>query len=184
MLIYIICVIIWVFLLGILIPEIREKRIISEIYGHCGISFFLTSLVFGLGKVGTQYNILPLKIIGFVLYLPAAFLVVSSAIGLKRKGKPKSADLTATTTIVDTGIFQIVRHPMSLGLAIWSIGLILTFQSLISIILGISAIFCLRIYSKKEDTFNIEQFGNGYREYMEKAPMWNVFKGLRNLKKS
>ena len=182
--IYIICAIIWVFFLGILIPEIRGKRIISEIYGHCGISFFLTSLVLGLCNVGIQYNILPLKIIGFILYLPAAFLIVSSSIALRRKGKPKSADLTATTALVDTGIFQIVRHPMSLGLTIWSIGLMLTFQSILSIILGISAIFCLHIYSKKEETFNIEQFGDGYREYMEKVPMWNAVKGLRNLKKS
>ncbi|MEW6041398.1 MAG: hypothetical protein AB1633_07755 [Elusimicrobiota bacterium] len=35
----------------------------------------------------------------------------------------------------------------------------------------------------KEDTFNIEQFGDSYKEYMEKVPMWNAFKGLRNLKK-
>ncbi|MEA1965266.1 MAG: isoprenylcysteine carboxylmethyltransferase family protein [Candidatus Aerophobetes bacterium] len=177
--VYIICAIIWVFFLGILIPERRGKRIVSEIYGHCGISFFLTSLVLGLGNVGTQYDVFPLRIIGFILYLPAAFLVISPAVALKQKGKPKSRDLTTTTELVDTGIYQIVRHPMSLGMAIGAIGLMLTFQSLLSIMLGILAIFCLRIYSKKEDTFNIEQFGDSYREYMERVPMWNIFERIK-----
>jgi len=55
----------------------------------------------------------------------------------------------------------------------------ITFQSILAAILGTAAIFCLYIYSKKEDTFNIEQFGGSYKEYMEKVPMWNIIKGLR-----
>jgi len=59
--VYIICAIIWIFFTGILIPERKSKRIISEIYGHYGMSFILSSLVLGLGKVGTHYDIFPLK---------------------------------------------------------------------------------------------------------------------------
>jgi len=33
--------------------------------------------------------------------------------------------------------------------------------------------------SKKEDEFNITKFGDDYREYMQKVPMWNVLKELR-----
>ena len=176
---YITCAIIWVIMLSVLIPEIRGKRIVSEIYGHCGMSFLLTSLVLGLGKVGTHYNIFRLKTIGFILFVPAIFLIVSPIIALKRKGRPKSNDFTTTTGLVATGIYQIVRHPMSLGMVIGSIGLMLTFQSFLSIILGVLAIFCFYVYSKKEDTFNIEQFGNSYENYMKKVPMWNIFKGLR-----
>ena len=179
MLVYLICAIIWTFLLGMLFPERRGKRIISEIYGHCGMSFISTSLVLGIGGVGTQRSILLLKIIGFILYIPAVFLIVYPTIALRGKGKPRSKDFTATTSLVATGIYRIVRHPMSLGMVIGAIGLTLTFQSILSIILGAAAIFCLYIYSKKEDAFNIERFGDSYREYMKKVPMWNVFKGLR-----
>ena len=176
---YITCAIIWVIMLGVLIPEIRGKRIVSEIYGHCGMSFLLTSLVLGLGKVGTHYNIFQLKAIGFILFVPAIFLIVSPIIALKGKGRPKSNDFTKTAGLVTTGIYQIVRHPMSLGMVIGTIGLMLTFQSFLSIILGVLAIFCVYVYSKKEDTFNIEQFGSSYEDYMRKVPMWNIFKGLR-----
>jgi len=178
--VYIICAIIWIFFTGILIPERKGKRIISEIYGHCGMSFILSSLVLGLGKVGTHYDIFPLKMIGFALFIPAVFLIVSPIIALKGRGKPKSKDFTTTTSLVTTGIYQIVRHPMSLGMVIGAIGLMLTFQSILSVILGTAAIFCLYIYSKKEDTFNIEQFEDSYKEYMKKVPMWNIIiKGLR-----
>ena len=171
------CVIIWPFFLGIPISERKRKRIISGIYGHCEMSFLLTSLELGLGKVGAQYDILPLKIVGFILYAPAVFLIIiSSIIALKGKGRPRSKDFTTTTSLVTTGIYQIVRHPMSSGVII---GLILGFQSILSVILGTAAIFCLYIYSKKEDIFNIEQFGDSYKEYMKKVPMWNIIKGLR-----
>jgi len=177
--VYITCIIIWVFMLGVLIPEIRGKRIISEIYGHCGMSLLLTSLVLGLGRVGTQYDIFPLKIAGFVLYVPAVFLIISPIIALKGKGRPKSKDFTTTTSLVNTGIYQVVRHPMSLGMVIGVFGLMFTFQSLLSVILGILAIFCLYVYSRKEDTFNIEQFGDSYKQYMREVPMWNILRGLR-----
>jgi len=177
--VYMFCAIIWAFLLGILIPERKGKRIISEIYGHCGMSFTLTSLILGLSKVGTHYDIFPLKIIGFALFVPAVFFIVSSIIALKRRGRPRSKDFTATTSLVTTGVYRIVRHPMSLGWVIGAVGLMLTFQSILSLILGAAAIFCFYIYSKKEDIFNIEQFGDSYREYMKKVPMWNLIKGLR-----
>jgi protein-S-isoprenylcysteine O-methyltransferase Ste14 len=33
--------------------------------------------------------------------------------------------------------------------------------------------------SRKEDEFNIKKFGDAYREYMKRVPMWNLFGGLR-----
>jgi len=177
--VYIICAIIWTFFLGILVPERKRKRISSEIYGHCGMSFLLTLLVLGIGGVGIQHSILLLKIMGFILFIPAVFLIIYPTIALKERGKPKSKDFTTTTSLVTTGIYRIVRHPMSLGMVIGTIGLMLTFQSILSTILGVAAILCLYIHSKKEDTFNIEQFGDGYKEYMRKVPMWNILRGLR-----
>jgi protein-S-isoprenylcysteine O-methyltransferase Ste14 len=73
----------------------------------------------------------------------------------------------------------VVRHPLYLGFALWGIGQILAIQSIISVVLGAIAIFCSWMASKKEDEFNLKKFGDSYREYMLKVPMWNVMKGLR-----
>jgi protein-S-isoprenylcysteine O-methyltransferase Ste14 len=69
------------------------------------------------------------------------WLVASSIITLRHKGKPEGPDPLATTTPIDTGIFRVVRHPLYLGTALWSIALMLAFQSVISVVLGGIAIF-------------------------------------------
>jgi len=65
---------------------------------------------------------------------------------------------------------------------IGSIALILDFQSILSIILGISVIFCCWMSARKEAEYNINKFGDKYKEYMKKVPMWNIFKGISRLK--
>ena len=162
---------------GWLAPMIR-KRIVCEIYESCGLGSFFTILILGLGRVGMQLNILPLRIIGFALYVPAAFFVISAFTTLKRKGKPE-AGWESTTVMISSNVFRIVRHPLYLGTAIWAIAFILTFQSIPTTVLGIVSIFCCWMASKKEDAFNIDKFGDSYKEYMERVPMWNAFKGLR-----
>ncbi len=155
-----------------------RQRIVYEIYEACGLGGSFTLLILGMGGVFTQFNILPLRIIGFILYIPAAFFVISAFVTLKHKGKPTDA-WEYTTTLIDSSVFRIVRHPLYLGTAIWTVALMLIFQSIPSALLGIVNIFCFWMASRKEDAFNIEKFGDGYQEYMREVPMWNVFKGLR-----
>ena len=98
---------------------------------------------------------------------------------LKYKGKPKTNDLSATTTFIDSGIYGFVRQPMTLGMAMWSIALILFFQSILAVMLGVVSLFCFWISARKESEYDIGKFGNAYKEYIQKVPMWNILKGLR-----
>jgi len=68
---------------------------------------------------------------------------------------------------------------MYLGTIIASVALILIFQSLLSLVLSTAAIALLRMASKLEEDYNVERFGDGYREYMKHVPGWNVFKRLK-----
>ena len=113
------------------------------------------------------------------IYIPSAVLVFGSMIHLKHKGKAKTLAPHGTTTVVQTGIYGIVRHPMWLGMAIWAVALILVFQSVFSIVLSTVAVVCFRMGATKEDEFNIKEFGDDYKEYMHKVPIWNVFKRLK-----
>jgi len=45
--------------------------------------------------------------------------------------------------------------------------------------LSVIAIALLWIASKIEDDYNIERFGDIYKEHMARVPRWNVFNGLR-----
>ncbi len=162
---------------GWLVPMIR-KRIVCEIYEACGLGSFFTILILGHGGVGTQLNVLALRIIGLIILVTGASFVVSAFVALKRKGKPETG-WENTTVMIDSNIFRTVRHPLYLGTAISATGLMLLYQSIPSTVLGVVSVFCCWMASRKEDAFNIEKFGDSYREYMEKVPMWNAFKGLR-----
>lgn len=170
----------WVgIIFGWLIPVIR-KHIVYEIYEAIGLGGLFTLLLLGLSGMLKQFNILPLRIIGFILYIPAAFFVILAFISLKYKGKPEKG-WEHTTVMINANVFRIVRHPLYLGTAIWTIGLLLVFQSIPATLLGIVNIFCYWMASKKEDSFNIEKFGNEYRKYIKEVPMWNALKGLKNI---
>jgi protein-S-isoprenylcysteine O-methyltransferase Ste14 len=175
MLEYIICAGIWVgIVFGWIIPVIR-KRIVYEIYVACGVGIYFSLIV--LGWIWKTIDIQPLLYIGYTLIVLGIAFFISSIRSLKHKGKPKSG-WEHTTEIVDSNIFRVVRHPLYLGGAIAMVGIVLVVQSIPSTILGLVAIFCFWMASKKEDEFNIKKFGDGYKEYMKKVPMWNILKGL------
>ena len=157
--------VIWV---GLLIPVVQERRAWIA-YAHGGTGLFFTSLLVSLGlhQTGDIADIVWLEITGFVLFIPAVILIASAIVAITHGDLAK------------TGMMSIVRHPMYLGTAIASFTLILIFQSILSIVLSIIAIVLLWMASKMEDDYNIERFGDSYREHMTRVPRWNVFKGLR-----
>ncbi|HUT70563.1 MAG TPA: methyltransferase [Desulfatiglandales bacterium] len=162
---YIILGAIWV---GLLIPVVRERRAWIA-YAHGGTGLLFTSLLLSLElhQTGDIADIVWLEIIGFVLFIPAAILIASALVAIAQRN------------LVKTGMMRIVRHPMYLGTAIAAFALILVFQSILSIVLSIIAIVLLWMASKMEDDYNIERFGDSYRDHMTRVPRWNVFKGLR-----
>ena len=162
------------------IPKAR----VYEIYAGCGIGICLTLLLFGLfGWYHPPENSLPLlilRIAGTVLYWASVVLVLLSVLALARRGKPEGF-FERTTILIDRGLFRVIRHPLYLAVALWSLGLTLQIQLILPAVLGIIALSCSWVASKKEDKFNVEKFGEGYREYMTVVPAWNVLRGLRRL---
>lgn len=180
MLPYIICACIWIgIIFGWLIPVIR-KRIVHEIYVACGLGIYFSLIV--LGWIWKIMDICLLLYIGYSIIALGIIFFVFSVNSLKHKEKPKSG-WEHTTEIVDTSVFRVVRHPLYLGGTIATVGIMLVIQSIPSTILGLVAFFCFWMASKKEDEFNIKKFGESYKEYMEKVPMWNFLKGLKKLRR-
>ena len=160
-----------------------RQRIASEIYIHTGLGLFFTLLVVELAlgalRLWPRFDITWIQIFGFALYVPSACLVIASFHALKSKGRPESADPTATTAFVDNGVYGIVRQPMTLGMAIWSVALVLVFQSALAAILGVVSLVCFWISAKRETEYNLSKFGEKYGGYMNKVPMWNILRTLR-----
>ena len=161
----VILAVIWI---GLIMPVVKERRAwIAYAHGGTGLCFTSLLLSLGLHQTGDIADIVWLAIIGFVLFIPAAILIAFAIVAIRHED------------LVRTKMMSIVRHPMYLGTAIASFALILIFQSILSIVLSIIAIVLLYMASKTEDDYNIERFGDSYREHMTLVPRWNVFKGLR-----
>jgi protein-S-isoprenylcysteine O-methyltransferase Ste14 len=176
MLAYLVCAVIWLGIIFLWIIPVARKRIIYEIYAACGVGILFSLVVFG--NLAAKSRIRPLVCIGYVFFIPAAVFVISSFISLKHKGKPKSG-WEHTTKLIEGSLYRIVRHPLYLGGALFTIGIVFRVQSIPFIIFGLVAIFCFWMASKKEDEFNIKKFGDDYKEYMAKVPMWNAIRGLK-----
>ena len=160
---YIILAVIWI---GLLIPVIRERQAwIACAHGGTGSFFTSLFLSLGLDQAGGLADIGWLKIIGFILLIPAVILFIAAMVSIARG------------SLVKSGISGIVRHPMYLGTALAAFALMLVFQSILSIVLGIIAITFLWIAGTLEAQYNIERFGDSYRTYMKSVPRWNVFQG-------
>jgi protein-S-isoprenylcysteine O-methyltransferase Ste14 len=175
----IICTAIWIVNGRWLAHGIRA-RITSEIYMHIGLGMYFTLLAveLTLGPLGLSLDISWAQIVGFILYLPSAYLVVAGMRALKQKGYPEAGDPTATTAFIHTGIYGVIRQPITLGMFIWTIALVLIFQSILSIILGLPSMFCFWMSARKEAEYDIQKFGNEYKVYMRKVPIWNFLKGV------
>jgi len=175
---YIICAGIWMcFILHWITGSIPKSRFF-EVYAGCSISICLTLLIFGLSGWFQKATSPVLQVIGNVLICITVVLTLITFVTFRSKGKSERG-IEETTVLIKGTIFGIIRHPLYLGFALWGIGQILAIQSTISMILGLIAISCAWMASKKEDEFNIMKFGDDYGEYMKKVPMWNVLEGLR-----
>ena len=119
-----------------------------------------------------HFDVSWLEFIGFILYIPSTYLVMAPMRALKRYGTPETG--IETTTFVDIGIYATIRQPMTLGMAIWSVALIFVFQSALSVILGVVSLFCFYMSARTESEYDILKYGDDYREYMRRVPMWNV----------
>ena len=119
-----------------------------------------------------HFDVSWLEFIGFILYIPSTYLVMAPMRALKRYGTPETG--IETTTFVDSGIYTTIRQPMTLGMVIWSVALIFVFQSALSVILGVVSLFCFYMSARTESEYDILKYGDGYREYMRRVPMWNV----------
>ena len=173
-----ICAIIWALNGRWMIKAVKED-ITSEIYMHIGLGIFFSLLTIewilaaDLSGLWMHFDIPWLEVVGFILYIPSAYLVVASMRALKRYGMPEAG--IETTTFVDAGIYATIRQPMTLGMAIWSVALIFVFQSALSAIFGVASLFCFYMSARTESEYDIRKYGDDYREYMGRVPMWNIF---------
>ncbi len=120
-----------------------------------------------------------LQIVSWVFLLASLICVGQGIYLIKVLGKPdhNRQDSTLllfekTSTLVTSGIYRYIRHPLYASLLFLSCGVFLKEVSWYSLALTLSAIFFLIATAKADEAECIRYFGQPYQEYMTRTKMF------------
>jgi protein-S-isoprenylcysteine O-methyltransferase Ste14 len=171
--------VVWGFNIAWTVDSLR-RGVRSGLFMHLGLGLLLSipvaELSLGARTPWPRSDSGPARLFGLALYVPSAVLVVATFIALKRRGRAR--DLTESSELVTTGVFALVRQPMTLGVALWAVAVVLVFQSLFSAGLAVATVVLMRLAARGEAEYNRRKFGQAYTEYARRVPMWNIFQSL------
>jgi protein-S-isoprenylcysteine O-methyltransferase Ste14 len=124
----------------------------------------------------------PVVYLGWAVLLTAILLGWQGRVTLEEKGKQHPDESWVhTRTVVASGVYAVVRHPMYLSFILISLALVFLSQHWLNAVLG--AIMAGLGYNDmcREEQGNIEKLGDEYRHYMEQVPRMNVAAGIIRL---
>lgn len=113
-----------------------------------------------------------------ILLIPAAINWVYCLFGAAQVNKFIPGNAAAVTQIVTTGVYAKVRHPIYSADVILAWGIFLFWPTLRVLVSVIWLTIVLVTWMKLEEKALTERFGDDYRRYKEKTPMFipNYFK--------
>ncbi|HMB15683.1 MAG TPA: methyltransferase [Pelovirga sp.] len=122
------------------------------------------------------------QVLSSLLMITSALLVVWSFIVMRREGRvsPQREDATLfgfekTTTLVTSGVFGYIRHPMytSLLCLLWGV-LLRNVEMALLLVAVLGTLTCITA-ALIEERENLEYFGEPYRQYMRSSKRFIPF---------
>jgi protein-S-isoprenylcysteine O-methyltransferase Ste14 len=116
------------------------------------------------------------QVLSWLLLFISIVLVVWGVILLRRLGRPRpTADGSPvfewenTESLVTTGIYRYLRHPMYSSLLFLAWGSLLKSVSIMTFVLAVIASLAIAATARAEEAENVAQFGQDYQEYMRRT---------------
>lgn len=141
---------------------------------------FFSQIIVGIYVLSevTQNQILAYIGIGLYSFSGLIFGMLPVFEFRKKGGVAKGKSYIHTTTLVDSGVYSIVRHPQYVTFILWAIAGMLLFQHWIVVCLGIPVIPLMYVDLIHADKDGIKKFGDDYKQYMKKVPRANFLLGI------
>lgn len=114
------------------------------------------------------------QIISWILLLGSAGLAGHGFWLIKSRGQPEG-DLEDTTRLITSGAYRYIRHPLYASLILLALGAYCKDPSPLGAFLAAAAGSGAFLTARTEERFNLERFGDIYREYMEKTKRFIPF---------
>jgi len=128
----------------------------------------ILSLIFLNAAVWFHDPFSTLQVISWICLIGSIYLVAQGFFLIKTKGNPEG-DFEDTTSLITSGVFGYIRHPLYTSLLLFSLGAFLKDPSLMGLGLVITTIIGVYLTARVEEGHNLERFGNAYQDYMDQT---------------
>ena len=116
------------------------------------------------------------QLVSWLLLVASVLLVAWAVILLRRFGRPRPAtegspvfEWENTASLVTSGVYRYIRHPMYSSLLFLTWGALLKSVSITTLALAVIASVALAATAKIEEKENVARFGQEYRDYMKRT---------------
>lgn len=119
-----------------------------------------------------------LDYLAWAVWLAAIALIASSMLTLHNKGQVQEGKgYLETETLIATGVYALVRHPLYLGWALMYVATFLFKPNWILAAIGIVGMACVYRFTVQAEALLREKFGESYERYMASVPRFNLLAG-------
>jgi len=122
------------------------------------------------------------QVVSGVLLLISILIVICGTVSLRRAGKPDTKrndaclmGIEKTTELVTVGAYRYIRHPMYSSFLFGAWGVYFKHYSWLSLMLACVTTFFAIMTAKREETENIQYFGDAYKNYIKHTKMFIPF---------
>jgi protein-S-isoprenylcysteine O-methyltransferase Ste14 len=131
----------------------------------------------GVVTVWFDFLLLPIPwsfswLISLVLLAVGIYIFALSKREFDRSGQKLTPKAYGTSKLMTGGIYSSIRHPHNLASVLLNLAIAFGFKSAIGLVIAVASIIVGYWFTLEEERLLIQQFGEGYREYKTKVPMF------------
>ena len=131
----------------------------------------------GVATVWFDFLLLPIPwslswLISVVVLAVGIYIFVLSKREFDRSGQKLTPKAYGTSRLMTSGIYSSIRHPHNLANVLLNLGIAFGFKSTIGLVIAVVGIIVGYWFTLEEEELLIQQFGDRYREYKGKVPMF------------
>ena len=145
----------------------------------CKILQTISIIMVPVAVVTVWFDFLPLPIpwsfswlICLVLLAVGIYIFALSKREFDRSGQKLTPKAHGTSKLMTSGIYSSIRHPHNLASLLLNLAIAFGFKSSIGLAIAAASIAVGYWFTLEEEKLLIQQFGDEYREYKTKVPMF------------
>jgi protein-S-isoprenylcysteine O-methyltransferase Ste14 len=140
-------------------------------------TILLVMVPVGAAAVWFDFLLLPIPwsvswLISVVVLAVGIYIFVLSKREFDRSGQKLTPKAYGTSRLMTSGIYSFIRHPHNLASMLLNLGIAFGFKSAIGLAIAIVSIIVGYWFTLEEEELLTQQFGDTYREYKAKVPMF------------